>query len=169
MRWPFLKTAAAILTNLMLATACSDKRAEAGLTGSDRVTAITWTGPVSLEPLFSSEVTIEPSGRAILSMQNSNGRLPTKVVQSPGGSFKSIAMDLADFRSVAGIIKISKCEGFTDSGPTTVSWHYASGRLGSYSVMPGCQQRHERSFLKTAASITRRVGLQSFVDRAPYP
>lgn len=157
-----------MVSSLPLLAACSDKRADAGLVGSDRVIAITRSGPGSLEPVFLSEVTIDPSGRAMLSMENAEGRLPITIVRSPRGSFESIANDLADFRRDAGHAR-SDCKGGSDSGTMTVSWRYASGRVGSYSVMPGCSRRHERRFLNTAASIARRVGLQHLIDRAPKP
>jgi hypothetical protein len=165
MSWGFTRTATAALGGLSLLAACSDKRADAGLVGSDRVIAITRSGPASMEPFFFSEVTINWSGKALLSMRNSEGRLPTTVVQSSVSSFESIAMNLADFRRVAGSER-SWCGGMSDVGTMTVSWHYASGREGSYSVQPGCSQRHEKRFLKTAASISRRVCLQSLIDRA---
>lgn len=164
----FTSATAVAVSSLSLLAACSDKRADAGLIGSDQVIAITRSGPASLEPFFFSEITIEQSGRATLSMQNAAGMLPTKIVEAPGGSFERIAMDLADFRRGEGSAR-SECGGISGAGPMTVSWRYASGRVGSYSVQPGCSQRHERRFLETAASIARSLGLQSSIDRATTP
>lgn len=164
----FLRAAAAVVCTLPLLAACSDKRADAGLIGSDKVTTITQSGPASLEPVFFSQITIDQSGRAALSMQNTQGPLSTKKVELPSGSFESIALDLADFRRATGHAR-SECRGHSDAGPVTVSWRYTSGRVGSYSVQPGCQQPYEQRFLQVATSLGSRVGLQSSMDRAPKP
>jgi hypothetical protein len=148
--------------------ACTDKRSDAGLKGPDKIIAITKYGPGSLEPIFVSEITIDQLDRAVLRMQNVNGNLPVKIVSAPSGTFERIALDLADFRRSDDRAR-SDCGGVTDNGPVTVSWHYASGKVGSYSVQTGCPRRHERRFLEAAASIARRVGLQSAISKAPKP
>lgn len=168
MKRAFIAAVPALVSILPLLLSCSDKRADAGLTGPDRVTTITKSGPASLEPLFFSEVTIDQSDRAVVSMQTAKGHLPNRSVLAPRGSFESIAEDLADFRRVKDGAR-SDCRGITDAGQVTVSWHYASGSVGSYSVQPGCARRDEQRFLETARSIARRVGLQSWIDRAPNP
>ena len=155
-------------SGLLLLAACSDKRADAGLTGTDQITSISKSGPGSLEPVFFYKITVDRSGRTTLSMENAKGRLPTRVVEVPSGTFESIAVDLAELRRFAGRAR-SECGGISDAGPVTVRWRYASGRVGSYSVMPGCSQRGDRRFLEAAASIARRVGLEPLIDRAPTP
>lgn len=168
MNWILTRAAAAMVSTLPLLAACSDKRVDAGLTGPDKVTAIIRSGPASQEPFFFSEITINQSGRAALSMQNTKGLLPTKIAELPSGSFESIAMDLAEFRRATGHAR-SECRGISDAGPVTVSWRYTNGRVGSYSVQLGCPQPYERRFLKVATSLGSRVGLQSSIDRAPKP
>ena len=163
-----MKATIGVVSILFLVTSCSDERADAGLIGSDRVSAIVASGPASVEPFFFSEIRIDQSDQASLSMKNSNGDLATRTVNSPRGSFAKIARELADFRLVTGHAR-SMCAGISDAGSVTVHWHYASGKVSSYSVQPGCQQHDEKRFLEAAASIGRRVGLQSWIDRAPKP
>jgi hypothetical protein len=137
-----MRAVVVMVGSLSLLAACSDKRADAGLVGADQLISITRSGPASLEPFFSSKVTIDGSGHATLSVENAKGHLPIKMVKASRSSFENVAFELADFRPAQGNVQ-SECRGYSDAGPVTISWHYASGREDSYSAQPGCRLRHE--------------------------
>lgn len=162
-----MKAAVAMASILLMLASCNDKSAEAGLTGPNRITGIPWS-VASGEPFFSAEITIDRLDRAKLSMENANGRLPDRVVQSPSGSFESIAKDLADFRPLHGN-KRSDCRGYSDAFPVTINWRYERGNVTSYSARPGCPRPDEQRFLEAAASIASRVHLQSWINQASIP